>query len=124
MTDAAANADTRRAEQARAGLLRDIRAIKDMGGKMIDKTETTLHNAPVLMTLGAVGLALVGVAVVASRRSKPRFPGLRRERSFFAEAVRGAALSALGVLSSRVTQKLLTAAMAESPSSASTAPAE
>jgi hypothetical protein len=113
MTDAAATADARRAEQARADLLRDIREIKKMGDHMIEKTETAIHNAPVLLGLGAVGIALIGVAVIASRRTTPRFPGLHRERSFFAEAARGAALSALGILSGRLTQRLLTAALAE-----------
>ena len=114
MSDLAANADTLRAEQARAALLRDIREIKKMGDKMIEKTETAIHKAPVLLGLGAVGLALVGVAVFASRRPAPRFPGLARERSFLAEAARSAALSALGILSGRITQRLLTAAMADS----------
>ncbi len=87
-----------------------------MGDKMIEKTETALHKAPVLLGLGAVGVALVGVAVFASRRSTPRFPGLARERSFFAEAARSAALSALGILSGRITQRLLTAAIADGSS--------
>jgi hypothetical protein len=103
--------DTRRAEEARAKLVRDILELKKMGSKMIDKTETAIHKAPVLLGLGAVGIALVGVAVFASRKSAPRFPGLRRERSFLAEAARSAALSALGILSGRITQRLLTAAM-------------
>jgi nitrogenase molybdenum-iron protein alpha/beta subunit len=110
MTDVASNSDTRRAEQARADLLRDIRELKKMGEKMIEKTETAIHKAPLLLGVGAVGVALVGVAVLASRRSKPRFPGFARERSFLAEALRGAALSALGVLSGRITQRLLAAA--------------
>ena len=113
MTDPGAIADTRRAEQARADLLRDIRQIKKMGDKMIEKTETAIHKAPVLLGLGAVGVALVGVAVFASRRPKPRFPGFAHERSFFAEAARSAALSALGILSGRITQRLLTAAMTD-----------
>lgn len=103
--------DTRRAEEARAKLVRDILELKKMGNHMIQKTETAIHKAPVLLGLGAVGVALVGVALFASRRSAPRFPGLMRERSFFAEAARSAALSALGILSGRITQRLLTAAM-------------
>jgi hypothetical protein len=107
----AIQADTRRAEEARAKLLRDILELKKMGSNMIDKTETAIHRAPVLLGLGAVGVALVGVAVFAGRRSTPRFPGFARERSFLAEAARSAALSALGILSGRITQRLLTAAM-------------
>lgn len=107
----AIQADTRRAEEARAKLLRDILELKKMGSNMIDKTETAIHRAPVLLGLGAVGVALVGVAVFAGRRSTPRFRGFARERSFFAEAARSAALSALGILSGRITQRLLTAAM-------------
>jgi hypothetical protein len=107
----AIQADTRRAEEARAKLLRDILELKKMGSNMIDKTETAIHKAPVLLGLGAVGVALIGVAVFAGRRSTPRFPGFARERSFLAEAARSAALSALGILSGRITQRLLTAAM-------------
>ena len=103
----------RRAELARANLLRDIRAIKQMGSKMVDSTETVIHKAPVFIGLGVVGVALVGVAIYAGRRSTPTFPGFARERSFFAEAARSAALSALGILSGRITQRLLTAAMAD-----------
>lgn len=104
--------DTRRAEEARAKLVRDILELKKMGSNMIEKTETAMHKAPVLLGLGAVGVALVGVAVFASRRPAPRFlAGRAGERSFFAEAVRSAALSALGILSGRLTQRLLTAAM-------------
>ncbi len=103
--------DTRRAEEAREKLVRDILELKKMGSNMIEKTETAIHKAPVLLGLGAVGLTLVGVAIFASRKSAPRFPGLMRERSFLAEAARSAALSALGILSGRITQRLLTAAM-------------
>ena len=108
------NADTQKAERARAQLMRDIVALKKMGNTMIEKTETAVHKAPVLLGLGALGLALVGVAVFASRRPVRRFPafaGSRPERSFLAEAARGAALSALGIISGRITQRLLTAAM-------------
>lgn len=105
--------DTRRAEEARAKLVRDILELKKMGNNMIEKTETAIHRAPVLLGLGAVGVALVGVAVFAGRKPAPRrFGGMTRERSFFADAVRSAALSALGILSGRITQRLLTAAMA------------
>ena len=112
MTEAV-DSDTERAERARSLLLRDIHELKQMGNHMIDKTETALHKGPVLLGLGAVGIALIGVAVMASRRSTVRFPfpALARERSFFAEAARSAALSALGILSGRITQRLLTAAM-------------
>lgn len=105
--------DTQRANEARTKLLRDILAIKKMGNQMIDKTETAIHKAPVMLGLGVV--ALVGVAVLASRRQKHSFPGLRRERSFFAEAARSAALSALGILSGRLTQRLLASAMDDKP---------
>ena len=84
---------------------------------MIEKTETAMQKAPTLLGIGAACLALVGVAVIASRRSKPRFPGFPRERSFLAEAARSAALSALGIVTTRVTQRLLTAAL-ESPGAA------
>jgi hypothetical protein len=119
MMDAAADAELRRAEQARADLLRDIGEIKEMGQKMIEKTETAIHKAPVLLGLGAVGVALVGVAVFACRRSPPRFPAFRRqERSFFAEAARSAALSALGILAGRITHRLLNSALADETESA------
>ncbi len=110
MNDAIAS-DTRRAEEARAKLVRDILELKKMGSNMIEKTETAMNKAPVLLGLGALGVALVGVAVFASRRSAPRIYGRPRERSFLAEAARSAALSALGILSGRITQRLLTAAM-------------
>jgi len=111
----AIQADRERAEEARAKLVHDILQLKKMGNRMIDKTETAIHKAPALLGLGAVGLALVGVAVFASRRPAPRrFPGLVPERrSFWAEAARGAALSALGVVSGRITQHLLTRALAD-----------
>ncbi|MEO8901347.1 MAG: hypothetical protein ABI488_06560 [Polyangiaceae bacterium] len=113
MTDAGVAADTARAEEARAQLIRDIRQIKKMGDQMIQKTETAIHKAPVLLGLGAVGIALVGAAVYASRAGSGRtlHPRIARERSFFAEAARSAALSALGILAGRITQRLLTAAM-------------
>lgn len=111
----AIQAERQRAEEARAKLVRDIQQLKTMGNRMIDKTETAIHKAPVLIGLGAVGLALVGVAVFAGRRPAPRrFPGLvPQRRSFWAEAARGVALSALGVVSGRITQRLLTSALAE-----------
>ena len=105
--------DTQRADAARKKLLSDIIQIKKMGNKMIENTETAIHKAPVMLGLGVV--ALIGVAVLASRRQKPTFPGFRRERSFLAEAARGAALSALGILSGRVTQRLLANALEEKP---------
>jgi hypothetical protein len=105
--------DTQRADEARRKLLRDILEIKKMGNQMIEKTETAIHKAPVMLGLGVV--ALVGVAVLVGRRPKPTFPGFRRERSFFAEAARNAALSALGILSGRLTQRLLASALDEKP---------
>ena len=105
--------DTQRADEARKKLLSDIIQIKKMGNKMIENTETAIHKAPVMLGLGVV--ALIGVAVLASRRQKPTFPGFRRERSCLAEAARGAALSALGILSGRVTQRLLASALEEKP---------
>ncbi len=105
--------DARRADLARAKLIKDIRQIKKMGDHMIQKTETAIHRAPVLLGLGAVGAALVGVAVYASR-SGVHHPRIARERSFLAEAARSAALSALGILAGRITQRLLTAAMVDS----------
>ena len=113
MSDLDTAADTRRAEQARAQLIRDIRQIKKMGDQMIQKTETAIHNAPVLLGLGAVGVALVGAAVYAGRAGSGRrvHPLFAQERSFLAEAARSAALSALGILAGRITQRLLTAAM-------------
>ena len=106
------NSDARRADLARARLLRDIRELKKRGTQMIETTETAIEKAPVLIGLGVVGVALVGVAVFASRRrATPVFPSFHRERSFLAEAARSAALSALGILTGRITQRLLTAAM-------------
>ena len=99
---------TRRADEARRKLLNDIVAIKKMGNQMIENTETTIHKGPVLLGIGVA--VLVGVALLAGRRQKPTFPAFRRERSersFFAEAARSAALSALGILSGRLTQRLL-----------------
>ena len=115
MIEPEAAADTRRADQARAKLISDIRQIKKMGDHMIQKTETALHKAPVLIGLGAVGVALVGAAVYAGRASSGRRLRSRftPERSFFAEALRSAALSALGILAGRLTQRLLTSAMNE-----------
>jgi len=107
--------DTQRADEARGKLLRDILEIKKMGNQMIENTESALHKAPVLLGLGLGVATLVGVAVLANRRRRPTFPGLRRERSFLAEAVRGAALSALGILSGRLTQRLLASAIDEKP---------
>lgn len=101
--------DTQRADEARSKLVRDILEIKKMGNKMIENTETAIQKAPVMLGLGVV--ALVGIAVLASRRQKPTFPGFKRERSFFAEAARSAALSALGILSGRLTQRLLANAL-------------
>ena len=100
--------DTERADNARKKLLKDILEIKKMGNQMIENTETAIHKAPVMLGVGVV--VLIGVAVLASRRPKSTFPGLRRERherSFFAEAARNAALSAIGILSGRLTQRLL-----------------
>ena len=112
MIDSAdADADVRRADLARAKLIKDIRQIKKMGDNMIQKTETAIHKAPVLLGLGAVGAALVGVAIYASRSTAHHHPRIARERSFLAEAARSAALSALGILAGRITQRLLTAAM-------------
>ena len=104
MNDTTAS-DTRRADEARRKLLNDIVAIKKMGNQMIENTETAIHKAPIMLGVGVA--VLVGVALLASRRRKPTFSGFRRERSFFAEAARSAALSALGILSGRLTQRLL-----------------
>ena len=108
--------DTQRADEARRKLLRDIIEIKKMGNQMIENTETAIHKAPVMLGLGLGVAALVGVAVLASRRQKPTFPGFRpQQRSFFAEAARSAALSALGILTGRLTQRLLTSALDDKP---------
>jgi hypothetical protein len=103
--------DTRRADEARRKLLRDIVEIKKMGNQMIENTESAIHKAPVMLGLGVV--ALVGVAVLVSRRPKRTLSGFNRPRprSFLAEAARSAALSALGVLSGRLAQRLLTNAL-------------
>jgi hypothetical protein len=112
MSDTGINVETRRAEQARANLLKDIRDIKKMGDQMIEKTESAIHKAPALLGLGAAGVALIGIAVLASRRRPaPLLGGSRSERSFFAEAARAAALSALGIMSGRLTQRLLVSAL-------------
>jgi hypothetical protein len=108
--------DTQRADEARKRLLRDIVEIKKMGNQMIENTETAIHKVPLALGLGA--LALVGVALWAGRRRKPTFPGIKRERSFLAEAARSAALSALGILSGRITQRLLASAMDDKPRTA------
>lgn len=110
MTDTTAM-DTRRADEARRKLLRDIIEIKKMGNQMIENTETAIHKAPVVLGLGVA--ALVGVALLAGRRRKRTFSPFERPRprSFLAEAARSAALSALGVLSGRLTQRLLTNAL-------------
>lgn len=105
------DADTARADAARAKLLGNLRELKQMGNTMIEKTDTAIQKAPALLGLGAVGVALVGVAIFASRKPRPVFPGFRQERSFFAEAARSAALSALGIITGRITQRLLTSAM-------------
>jgi hypothetical protein len=111
MSDSA-DVDMRRADLARAKLIKDIRQIKKMGDNMIEKTDSVIHKAPVLLGLGALGAALVGVAVYVGR-SGVHHPRLARERSFLMEAARSAALSALGILAGRITQRLLTAAMTD-----------
>ena len=110
--------ETRRADEARRKLLRDIIEIKKIGNQMIENTETVMHKAPLILGLGVA--ALVGVAVLVGRRPKHRFSGFERERSFrersfLAEAARSAALAALGVLSGRLTQRLLTSALEDTP---------
>jgi hypothetical protein len=117
MTDSA-DADTRRADLARAKLIKDIRQMKKMGDNMIQKTENLVHKTPVLLGLGAVGAALLGIAVYAGRSRATHHPRIARERSFLAEAARSAALSALGILAGRITQRLLTAAMVDAHSQA------
>ncbi len=126
MIDPAADDDTRRADQARAQLLKDIRQIKKLGDNVVKKTETAMHSAPVLLGLGAAGLALIGIVVLASRSGSRRTnrPQTSKERSFLAEAARSAALSALGILSGRVAQRLLGAAMVEPRPGAAPAPRE
>ena len=86
--------DTKRADDARRKLLRDILEIKKMGNQMIENTETAIHKAPAMLGLGLGVAALVGVAVLASRRQRPTFPGFRRERSFLAEAARSSIVGA------------------------------
>jgi len=107
--------DAARADEARKKLLSDILELKKMGNQMIENTETVIHKAPVMLGLGLGVAALAGLAFLATRRQKPTFPGFRRERSFFAEAARGAALSALGIVSGRLTQRLLAGALDERP---------
>jgi hypothetical protein len=110
--------EAKRADDARSRLVRDILEIKKMGNKMIENTESAIQKAPVMLGLGLGVVALVGVAVLANRRQKPTFPGFKRERSFFAEAARSAALSALGILSGRLTQRLLASAIDDKPHTA------
>jgi len=108
--------DTERADEARKRLLKDILEIKKIGNQMIENTETAMHKAPVMLGIGVV--VLIGVAVLAGRRPKSNFAGLRREtrgRSFFAEAARSAALSAVGILTGRLTQRLLASATDDRP---------
>lgn len=115
MNDSAVS-DAERADQARKKLVKDILELKKMGNQMIENTETVIHKAPVMLGIGVV--ALIGVTVLVSRRRKPAFPGFRRERSFLAEAARSAALSALGILSGRLTQRLLASATDDRPARA------
>ena len=118
--------DQRRAVNARHKLISDIRELRTMGNKMIKTTETTIHKAPLLLGAGALGVALlggaiVGVALLAGRRQPAfRFPGRSPQRSLLSDAVRSVALSALGVLGGRITQRLLVAA-AGKPESGGTA---
>ncbi len=112
-----ADADTHRADQARAQLLNDIRQIKTIGDNMVKKTETAIHSAPVLLGLGAAGVALIGIVILASRSGTSRTGRGRsaQERSFLAEAARGAALSALSILTGRVARRLLGSVTAPRP---------
>jgi len=115
MNDAATDRDTLRADVARENLLKDIRKLKEMGGNMVQKTETALSRAPVVIGVGAAGIALVGLVVWATRRPKPLLERLTQQRSFVGEALRGAALSALSVLAQRVAQRAIAGMLVEAP---------
>lgn len=95
-----------RAERARQRLSENLRDMTSIGEKMIRRTGRA--GAGALIGLGALGL-IVFIASRFRRRRAPQNPFARylpKEPSFFKQALRSVVLSALGVLATRIAQRL------------------
>ena len=96
MSDAA---EEKRADEARAALLSDIRELKEEGSAAVEKVES---NLPWLAG-GAVGVVALGVAIaVAAKPRRSAFAASRARPSLAGKLLRAAALAAIGYGTRRV----------------------
>lgn len=99
--DSETASNIRRAELARARLAHDLGSVLRAGGQLVQRGKSVLNKVvPVVLAIGILGLIVVAAAV--SRR--PARSAWRRPRraSPVREALRKAAVSAIGVLASRL----------------------
>ena len=116
------SAQEARAERARQRLADNLRDISSVGGKMLRRTKRM--GLGVLIGMGALGLIVLAVSLFRRRRplKNPLSRYLRSEPSFLKQALSRILLSALGILASRVAQRLpLPAPPPESPADSLTA---
>ncbi len=108
-----------RANRARQRLTEDLRDMTQIGQNMLKKTGRVGLGA--LIGLGALGAILVTASLFKNKRRARAYPrfALPKEPSFFKQAIRSVVLSALGVIATRIAQRLplpaVSAASAEVP---------
>jgi hypothetical protein len=101
------NTNEARANRARQRLADDLRGITQAGQAMMKKTGRVGVGA--LIGLGALGLIMLTASLFKrKRRARNSFARYMqpKEPSFFKQAIRSVVLSALGVLATRIAQRL------------------
>jgi hypothetical protein len=106
MDDSAVREQQQRVEAARQSLSQDIKNLGQAGGAMVKRGEKIMHAAlPIAAVIGVFGLIVLGSRLLA-RRPVPMYRPVRT-RSFLSEALRNAALSAVGALAARLARRVL-----------------
>ncbi len=103
-----ASTNEARANRARQRLADDLRDMTQVGQSMIKKTGRIGVGA--LVGIGALGLIMLTASLFKKRRPSAQRAFSRwaqpKEPSFFKQAIRSIVLSALGVLATRIAQRL------------------